>query len=70
MKYTPQSTKYSNFGQCRDRQGSLIARGVRLHKASSNVTNFGSPKARNNVPAPIVTENPNYFQVTSANPQI
>jgi len=44
MNHTQQSTKNSNLGQSRDRWRNLSDRGVRLHKASANVTNLGLPK--------------------------
>jgi len=56
MNHTQKSTKNSNFGQSRDRQYNLRARGVRLHKASANVTNFGLPKSGGFVPASLIYE--------------
>jgi hypothetical protein len=56
MNHTQQSTKNSNFGESKDRRRDLIERGVRLHKASGKVTNFGLPKSVCCVPAPTVSE--------------
>jgi hypothetical protein len=52
MNHTQQSTDNSNIGQSRDRRCNLSARRVRLHKASTNVINFGLPKTRYVVPEP------------------